>query len=341
MKLKNLSILTGFLFIISIVVFINENKRGTDLLSGSDYIKGLDVSKIQKIVLSFKKDEKIILSRDGNRFLLENHKSYPAASDKVNDLIYKIASIQVEKKVASDVKEADLKKYELDEKTRHYAIELFDNDNKKTVFFRVGKRDKGKAYLFKVGEKDVYLSKDNVWINSSYQNFIDTNLANIKNDEIEKIILNSNIQIEIIKKDKDFIVEKPAKNSFKKEKVEEYSKNFTFLGFDDFYSHDDPKVQSINFIKKVEIQLKNKLIYEINLAKYKKDYFAKISAKIKEAGQSFVVQKDDGEEKLKNIGNVIEAKTSAQQFNLEKGPWIYKIDKSLYDKLIKHSKFFL
>ena len=135
MKLKNLSILTGILFIISIFVFVNENKRGTDLLSGSDYIKGLDVTKVEKIVLNFKEKEKLILKREGDRFVLENHKSYPAASDKVNDLIYKIASIQVDKKVASGVDEEDLKKYELDEKSRHYAIELFDNDNKKNSFF--------------------------------------------------------------------------------------------------------------------------------------------------------------------------------------------------------------
>ena len=53
MKLKNLSILTGLLFVISVFVFINENKRGTDLLGGSDYIKGLDVNKIQKNYIKF------------------------------------------------------------------------------------------------------------------------------------------------------------------------------------------------------------------------------------------------------------------------------------------------
>ena len=272
---------------------------------------------------------------------MESHKSYPAASDKVNDLIYKIASIQVEKKVASGAKEADLKKYELDEKSRHYAIELFDNNNKKTVSFRVGKKEKGKAYLFKVGEKDVYLSKNNVWINPSYKHFVDTVLMNVESDDVEKIVLNSDTQIEIMKKNGIFVVEKPAKNNFKKEKIEEYAKNVISLRFDDFYSHKDSEVQAINFIKKVKIQLKNKLVYEVNLAKRKKDYFAKMSVQVKEAGQTFVVKKDDGEEKLKDIGNIIEAKTSAQRFNLEKGPWVYKIDKSLYDKLVKSSKFFL
>ena len=341
MNLKSLSILTGFLFLVSIFVFINENKRGTDLLSGSDYVKGLDVNKIQKIALNFKEDKKLIFNRDGGRFVLENHKFYPAASDKINDLVYKIASIQVEKKIASGVKEDDLKKYELDEKSRQYAVELFDNDNKKTVSFRVGKREKGRAYLFKEGEKDIYLSKNNVWFNSSYKHFIDTILMDVKSDDIEKISLKSDIQIEIVKKGKGFVVVKPTKNKFKKEKVEKYSKNFTSLGFDDFYSRQDSEIQSLRFARSVSLHLQNKLIYEIGLAKKKKDYFVKMSASVKEAGQTLVVKKDDGDQKLKDIGNIIEAQTAAQRFNLEKGSWVYKVSKSLYEKLAKSPKFFL
>ena len=341
MRLKNLSILTGILFVISIIVFINENRRGTDLLSGSDYIKGLDVNKIQKIVLSFKEDGKVVLNRDGDRFVLENHKSYPAASDKVNDLIYKIASIQVDKKVSTGVKEDDLKKYELDEKNRHCTVELFDNDNKKTVSFRIGKREKGKSYLFKDGEGDVYLSKSSVWINPSYKHFVDTVLINVVSDDIERINLKSDAEIEIVKKDEDFVVEKPAGNKFKREKIEEYSKSFTSLRFDDFYSRNETEVQAVKFSENIKIQLKNQLIYEMSLGKHKKNYFIGMNAGAKEANQAFVVKKDDGEEKLKNIGNIIEAKTSAQRFNLEKGSWIYKIEKSLYDKLVKRTKFFL
>ena len=340
-QLKKLSILTGILFVISILVFVNENKRGTELLAGSDYIKGLDVGKIQKIVLNFKDDKKLVLSRDNNHFVLENHKSYPAASDKINDLIYKIASIKVEKKIASGVKEEELKKYELDAKTRQYAVELFDNNNKKTVSFRVGKKEKGKAYLFKEGEGDVYLSQDNIWINSSYKHFVNTTLLNVKSDDIKKISLRSDTQIEIVKKDDDFVVENPGRKKFKKEKAKEYSKNFTSLRFEDFYSPVDSEVRALKFAKKVSLSLKNKLTYEMSLTKKKKDYFVKVSAGVDDVRQNIVVGKEDGEEKLKDIGNILEAKTSAQRFNLEKGRWVYKIEKSLYEKLVKNSKSFL
>ena len=124
MKLRTLSILTGFLFVLSVFVYLNENKRGVDLLAGSDYVKGLDVNKIKKISLSFSDNKIITLTRDSNQFVLENYKSYPASTDRVNDLIYKIASIQVREKVSSGASEGELKRYGLDDDQKKYLVEI-------------------------------------------------------------------------------------------------------------------------------------------------------------------------------------------------------------------------
>lgn len=342
MKLKTLSIFTSILFFASIFVYTNENKRGTDLLTGSDYVKGLDINKIQKISLSFSGDKRITLTRDSNRFVLENHKSYPASTDKVNDLIYKIASIQVKEKVASGADEDDLKKYELGEDKRKYLVELFDNDGKKTVAFSVGKSHKGKGnYLFKEGKKEIYLSQENLWLNSSYKDFVNTVLLEVKKDDIEKVTLKSDKNLEIIKKDKEFVVENPTDKKYKKEKAEEYAKSFSSVRFDDFYSLTEPKVQALNFDKDIKIKLKNKLIYKVSLAKDKDDHFVKLTALLEEAPKQFVVRQDDGKEELQKIEDVIKAQGDAQRINMEKGAWVYKVNKSVYEKLAKDSKFFL
>ena len=150
MKLKTLSILTTVLFVVSVFIHIHENRRGTDLLSGSDYIKGLDIEKVNRIVLSFQNDKQIVLTRSSNKFILENFNSYPASTEKINDLIYKISNIQVKEKVSSNVDEEDLAKWELDNKSKKYLVEFFDNDGNKTVSFRVGKSNKGRGnYLYK------------------------------------------------------------------------------------------------------------------------------------------------------------------------------------------------
>ncbi len=342
MKLKTLSLFTGILFVTSVFVYINENRRGTDLLTGSDYVKGLDINKIQKISLTFEKGKEITLLRDSNRFVLENHKSYPAETEKVNDLIYKVASIQVKEKVTSNPREDDLKKYELDKDKRKYLVELFDNDGKKTVSFRVGKSYKGKGnYLFKENMNEIYLSQDNLWLNSSYKDFIDTVLLEIKEEDIEKISIFTDKTLEFVKKDKEFIVEAPIDQNYKKEKATEFAKSFSLIRFDEFYSLTEPKVQGLEFNKDIKLKLKNKLIYKLSLAKENSDHFIKLTAVLEEAPKQFVVKKDDGKEELQKIEDIIRAKGDAQKINMEKGAWVYKVNESIYEKIAKDSKFFL
>ena len=343
MKLKTLSIFTGLLFIFSILIFLNENKRGSDLAEGSDYIKGLDVEKVQKISLRFKDDKKIILSREGQRFVIENYKSYPADSEKVNDLIYKIASIQVKEKMLEDASEDDLKKYELDEKSNKHFVEIFDNDDQKTVSFRVGKSYKGRGnYLYRDEKGEVYLSQNSIWLGSSHNDFINTVLVDIKKDNIDNIELQSGAtEIKLLKRDQDFILTAPQEKSFKKEKVEEYFGNFSSIRFDDYYSYSDSKVRGLNFNQDIKVQLKNKLVYKLNLAAQKDNYFIKVSALVNEMPKRVTVSKDDGAKKLKNIDDMFKAQGEAQRFNREKGSWVYKIDRPFYEKLVKKINFFL
>ena len=67
----------------------------------------------------------------------------------------------------------------------------------------------------------------------------------------------------------------------------------------------------------------------------------KLRALLDEAPKQFVVSKEDGKEKLQKIEDVIRAQGDAQKLNMEKGAWIYKVNKSTYEKLAKDSKFFL
>lgn len=341
MSLKSLSIATFALFITALFVFFNQNKRGTDLVAGSDFIKGLDVSKINKIVLSFPDEKKITFARDGGKFRLEDHKGYPSDNKKVNDLIFKIAGLQVKDKIAEGVDKDDLAKYELDEKKRKYLIEIFDNDEKKTVSFSVGKSPKGRGnYILKNSQKTVYLSQNNLWINSSYKDFVNQVLLDVKKDDIEGIELKTDKNLKLTKQDKEFKVENLEEKQFTPKKVENYFANFSSLRFSDYYKHSDGEVKDLKFSKNVKVRLNNKLIYSLDFAKKKDDYFVKLNALLNEIPGQVVVHQDDGKEKLKNIEDMVKAQGTAQQFNFEKGGWVYKIDKAVYEKLVKMSSDF-
>jgi hypothetical protein len=342
MSVRSLSILTVVLFILSLGVYYQENKKGTDLVAGSDFIKGLDVSRIHKLVISFYGDKKIILTRDGNRFMLENHKSYPAASNKVNDLLFKIANLQVKEKVGEGTTEAELGKYQLTDIDRKYKIEIFDNNDKKTISFKVGKQFKNKGnFLQKDGSEEVYLSQNSLWLNSSYKDFVDMVLLGVKDDKIERVSIKGNKKLEIIKENENFKVSGVKEDKLKEEKVKDYVKSFKNIRFTRFYTHSDKEVQNLKFDTDINIELKNKIVYKLSLASKNDKYFAKINALTNEIPDNVVVKKDDGLDKLMNIEEMINAKGNAQAINLEKGNWIYEIDKSTKEKIVKDSNYFL
>ncbi len=346
MNVKTLAAITGTLFILSLGVFYFENRRGTDLIEGSDYIKGLDLEKIQKISLSFSGNEKITFNRDGSHFVIENHKSYPASTEKINNLIFKIASLQVKEKITSKPSEEDLKNYSLNPENRQYLVEIFDNDKKKTVAFSVGRSRKGKGnYLYKEGGKYVYLSKDSIWLNSSYRDFISTLILDLKKDDIESIQLAMNgptsLPIELMRKDNDFTLVKPEKKDFKKEKIEEYFTHFANLKFDEFYKYNDKEVQSLSFDKGVKILLKNKLTYNLSLSKKEDNHFIKITAITQDIPKTVTIDQKMDQEKMKEIENMAKAQSLAQRFNLKKGTWVYKVSPSTFSKLVKKTKDFL
>ncbi len=337
MSTKYLSILTLVLFVVSLAVHFNENYRSSSLVSGSYFIKGLDLKNVYRISLKFEKDKEIELTRDQDQFTLNNHKSYPAETSKVNDLIYQIASIQIKEKIGSGYSEEQLKDYQLTGDSKKYQIEIYDTEGKKTQSFFVGKKLKNKGhYLIKEGSNDVYLSDGSLWIDSSYKDFINRILLDVEKDKIEKILVRASESLEIERKDKEFNLVQPQKE-VKKDKIESYVAGIGNTRFEEFFKHDEEEVRSIDFNKSLQIKLSNKLTYDLKLGEKNGEYFVKASALASEVPNQVTIDQSAGVTELAKVGDMIDARQKADQFNLEKGVWVYKVDKSNYEKLVKKS----
>ncbi len=343
MNIKTLSISTGVLFIIALTVFVFENRRGTDLVAGSDFIKGMDAEKIHKISLSFSGDKNIVLVRDSEHFVLENHKSYPAATEKVNNLIYKIASIQVKEKVSGGPSEVAKEKFGLNKSSRKFFVEVFDGEDKRTVAFTVGNASKGGRgnYLYKEDGKAVYLSGDSLLLNSSYKDFIDTVLLKVNEKKIEKITVKGRSDIEFEKEGEKYIIATPKVKKYKEEKVKQYFHSFRVIRFQDYFSSADPEVAGLNFSDEIKVNLENQIRYQLSLAKRKDKHFLKVSALADSMPRRVVVKRDDSKEDLEKIEAMAKAQDRAQRFNLMRGTWVYKIDEKTYTKLVKDKAEFL
>ena len=341
MSLKKLFILTAFLFVTSLFVYWKENYRSSDLISGSYYIKGLNLNKIDKISLKFEKDKEIDFKRDQRRFVLNNYKSYPAATDKVNQLIYQIASIQVKKKVTSKASDEELKSYGLTQETKKYHIEIYNNEGEKILSFFVGKKFKNKGhYLLKEESGEIYLSQDPIQIDSSYKDFVNRILVNADKDSVNKVSIHAKETLEIERLEKEFALLNSKKEA-KKDKLNNYIAGFSSALFEDFFRHDDEKVQNIEFDREVNIQLNSKLTYNLKFGEKNGEYFVKATALASQIPNEVVINQDTENKKLENIGNMLQAKQKANQFNLTKNPWIYLIDKSNYEKFIKNLSEFM
>ena len=341
MKLKTLGITTAVLFVCSLMVYFYENSRSTGLISGSDYIKGLDIANIHKIILVPGKNEEISFVRDRDKFLISSHKSYPASNVKINDLIYKIASIQIKEKITKNPSEEDVKKYQLDKENKSYQIRIFDNNKKETVSFFVGKSHKEKGnYLYKKADGGIYLSNAPISFSSSYKDFIDKDLLTLKTKEIEKIHFVSDKKVELVKKDDKYQMVTP-KSRFKEDKVENYFKNFNSLKFKEYFKHDETEVSALAFKKDIKVQLKNKLIYKLGLATKNKKYFIKINALVDDLPRQIVLKGKENKEELQQIEAMMNVQGAAQKINLEKGSWVYLVDKDIYEKLVKNYRDFL
>ena len=314
MSLKNICIFTGILFILSLVVYFNENKRGTGLLLGAPYITGLDLEKIQKIELDFKGDDDIILTKQEDAFFLEKHKNYPADSGKVNDLLYKISSIEIKEQITSNANDQNIKDYELSEELKRVAITLYDHTGKKILSFRIGKEHSGKGnYLLKNGEKAVYLSTNPLYIGSSPESFIEKNLLAVNEKDIQQVLINSK----------------------KKKEKENYANHLANLVFQEYFTKTDSKIRDLRFTNNVSVHLKNKLIYNIAFAKKGDDHFVKINASVDETiPKEVIIRKENAKEDIQNAGNIFKTQSKARLFNKRKSNWIYKIYKSSYENLI-------
>ena len=129
-----------------------------------------------------------LLLKEGENFVLEDHYSYPASNEKINDLLYKISNIQVTQKVTE--KKSSHKKFELTEDKSQIRVSGFDRTGSKTFDFLVGKKKRFNGNFIRFADKDpVYLSDKALYISGEKDAYIESDLINLEEKDFSEMSL--------------------------------------------------------------------------------------------------------------------------------------------------------
>ena len=94
---KKLGLITLVLFVISLTTYYFDNRRGSADIAGTDLIAGLNVEKLQGFSVKTSSEE-FKFQKENESFLLISHQGFTASNERVNDLLYKLASIKIREK---------------------------------------------------------------------------------------------------------------------------------------------------------------------------------------------------------------------------------------------------
>ena len=340
-KLSRLGIVAAVLFVTSLIIYNFENKRGTDLVSGSEFITSFDVDNVAKVVIKKCTDAPIVLERNGPEFFISSFNSFPASSQKINSLFFDIANIIVAEKVSHG--KSEFARYGVTEDKNETDLSFFDSSDKILLRLFVGDKNKGKEsgnYIRRDGEEVIYRSKAGVNISANKDAYMDKQIIHLEEKDVESISLKNGEKIvKLVKKDGKTNVEVTKGRSPKIEdsKAQSIYSAHQQLNFTEALPATDPLIRRLDFKKEHSILLKNAAIYKLSLATEKdkngEKYYLKTFMEIPGLEDGVRISRDDNTEQLKAADEKLQTRDRAKKFNEKFGPWVFELSKSKFEQL--------
>ncbi len=345
MKTKKLLITAIVLFFISLVTYHFEHRRGVEVVSGTEFIKGLDISKVERVLLKGKDQKELDLVKDGNIFVLANHGSFPVDTLKINEFLYKISDIQIAEKVSDSAKSYD--SYGVAENQAEATVALFGKDNKKLVEFLVGSKNKNSGnYIRTSGSVETFVTNQPLSVETTRDFFIDKTVLASKSDSVSSInVTNRSGKFSITNIDKKFVLTGGDPAKVDDSKIEEFVRAFENISFSDFFEASDARVQNIIFDNRYEIQNSNMLTYVMELgtnsaSEKERKYYFKVSSNIADLPAQVELKKDASKEELEKLNSMLLSRDQMAVFNNKNIRWIYELTEYKFKLLAKNSKDF-
>ncbi len=341
--LQKVGLLTGILFVISIIVFFNEHKMVVGDVKGSYLIKGVDPQKIEKIVLvkrdTQKTQEQIVLKRDGDFFRVENVNNYPADNQRINDLLFTISNAQIEKKVGSSKDLA--KKYKVSEEEFNARYSVYGDNNETLIDFYIGEKLDNKGNCVRLhSAQDSYLLGADIpyFYNADY--FINKSIFKFLEKDLQSLHFSGSNGALIISAEGDdsFVISGLKKEKLDQNKIKSYLRNFLNLKFEKPIPLVGNDLKEFKKEFDVELLMKDELKYHIAYFSKQDKFFIQVSPITTNLPEQVSIRQDATSDEVKKIDNIIQNKGKQQRFALMHGAWIYEISKFDMQEAQKNQK---
>ena len=330
---QRLAIAAAVLLALSAFSYWNSVSRAERFESGQKFLPNLNPDEIAQVEV-IQGGEQVTLSRDGDRYVVEEVHDYQARNEGVNRLVRNLLDIELAKEVGSgESLAAELGIEPPGEDTVEVALRNAAGSD--MVRLRVGDRftDGSGNYVRRLDGEDnpIYLTEATVLIDSTADQFLQKEIVDAASGDVVRI------------EGPDFTFSKDGEAaelalervpSGRREKTSEVGRVKNFLSrlrFSEVHLADDEEVADLTFDGEFRYELEDGSGYVVAVAAREDDRYIRIGGY--HTVQQVEIERDTPEEELQEKADILNRAEEMQEFNDYHGSWVYKLDSFTGEKL--------
>ncbi len=329
-----LLIVAVVMVVVTGVIYSHKPTRGDAFESGAPLIQGLALEKIHEIIIKEGKQTATLI-RQGDGFVVVERNNYLASTKKTNELLIEAMKIRTKSKVTESA-ENHLELGVTESSSDAVSVSFNNAQGQRLIGFIKGKSDKrGSAYVRLMEQDAVYAAADPFRISSTPISYINKELVEIDEKDIEKIdVAIGESRYSIVRDDQGTpaLQDIPEGKRAKDQEVGGVFRALTNLSMSD-----------VSLADKLELEwdatyactLKEKLVYTVKLAKKDGKHYVHLSAKGPGIVKAIDPKKLESDEYKKRKAAAFEADDTAKKFTPRHASWVYEVSSWSAEKMRK------
>ncbi|MDD5091066.1 MAG: peptidylprolyl isomerase [Candidatus Wallbacteria bacterium] len=333
---KGLNILAGTalsMFVITVVLFSFEKSPAGGFAGDTPLIQGLGLDKINAISLRRGTSE-VTLERQGNDFLVKESGGYPASAEKVNKLLLECLDIRCMEKITENT--GNHKELGVDQaREDNLSLRFYSSSSQESgpgnliTGILIGKDTErtSASYVRLENSNTVYTSEKKHYFSENPVDFLDTQLLNLKREDIDSVTIVSNSETFTINRNASnelLLGNIPQDKRGKNNEIKSVFEAFSYL----YLSAVTAEASFKGAFEQTNTCKLPNLTYQAQVATMDGKYYIRLSAfgPSQEAlEESSRISKTEDETQLKKKDAILTAAGTADSFNKRHSAWVYEI----------------